>query len=182
MGASGTTDYYITDTMQEKLPEINYRKECEKLQRQIECETLKRLWAEQALQDNFKKQLQDNISISAEEMSTENRHPVVVTAVPWHCQRCHLPPEGKKSRAVLPKALAQRRARKLLAKLNAEKDGVAGSDTEMIPIAVQSKNFGRPKGPKPPLYIGSTEVWHALSIEQRKVISRRIKRLSVYVI
>jgi len=167
---------------QEKLYEINYRDECEKLQRQIECETLKRLLAEQraniaeAMQDNFKKQLGDNIRISAEE---ENRHPVV-TAVPWDCQRCNLQPEVKKSKAVVPKALTQRRARKLLAKFNAEQDG-AGSDTE-IPIAVRSKNVGRPKGPKPVLYTGSTEDWHALTIDERKVISRRIKRLSVYAI
>ena len=112
-------------------------------------------------------------------MGKENRHPVV-TAVPWDCQRCNLQPEVKKSKAVVPKALTQRRARKLLAKFNAEQDG-AGSDTE-IPIAVRSKNVGRPKGPKPVLYTGSTEDWHALTIDERKVISRRIKRLSVYAI
>ena len=170
---------------QKKLYEINYSDECEKLQRQIECETLKRLRAEQraiiaeAMQDNFKKQLEDSIQISAEETSNENRHPV--TAVPWHCQRCDLQTKGKKSRAVGSMVLAQRRSRRLLAKFNAEQDNGAGSDAE-VPIAVRSKRGGRPIGLKPLSYIGCTEDWRALTIEERKVISRRIKRLSVFAI
>ena len=138
-----------------------------------------------------------------------------VHAIPWFCEVCDLrqstdatletdqselatPRKSKPKDKTADHVKAKRNARKLVAKINAEKDG-SGSDQDDPPgyttdslnsllceartqlaaevqvVAVKSKG-GRPIGPRPPLYIGSEMEWRSLTREQRKALSKKFKR------
>jgi len=124
----------------------------------------------------------------------------VVQAVAWCCAVCDLRQSTgatlatpSKSKRVDP-VKAKRNARKLAAKINAEKDD-SDSDVQHGPpeytvaksflceaealLEVQvakSNRGGRPVGPRPNLYAGSDTEWRSLTCEQRKAVSKKLKR------
>jgi hypothetical protein len=106
-----------------------------------------------------------------------------VHAVPWNCAVCAKNKKNKKTCSV-PKT---RIARKLEAKVNAEKDDAASPNSSKceagtvladVQATVKKSRGGRPISPRPNLYVGSDSEWRALGRERRKAFSKTIKRRS----
>ena len=168
-------------------------------------------------EEQFKKELAsqrgcDSLDVSHNTRSNkrirgENEDPV--QAVPWFCAICDstgVTLQADQSKLVTPstskdkdkkykttdQVQQKRNARKIEAKLNAEKEDSSSEDGPTVAspnsflcddgtlrvevqVAVKSKG-GRPVGLMPTEYVGNTIEWRSLTREQRRGISKKLKR------